>query len=79
MLRNEEASMIIEELVEGGQRVRHYSDADMMIRQQPTSILYEDAVDYIPCPYTYEETDEPIPEQEGTAEELLAILTGEQT
>lgn len=43
-------------------RVRHYSDAGMMIRQIETGILYEDAVDNEPCKYSYEETDEPIPE-----------------
>lgn len=45
-------------------RVHHYSDAGMMIRQIETGILYEDAVDQAPCKYTYEETDEPIPEDE---------------
>lgn len=40
--------------------VRHYSDAGMMIRQVETDILYSDAVDVIPCRYTYEETDIPI-------------------
>lgn len=43
-------------------RVRHYSDTGMMIRQVETDILYEDAVDNEPCKYSYEETDEPIPE-----------------
>lgn len=45
-------------------RVRHYSDANMMIRQVETGIIYQDAVDKIPCRYTYEETDEPIPEND---------------
>jgi hypothetical protein len=31
-----------------------------MIRQIETGILYEDAVDVIPCRYTYEESDVPI-------------------
>lgn len=60
--------MIIEELLEND-RVRHYSDQDMMIRQVETGNLYEDAVDILPCRFTYEETDTPIPvmpeEQEG--------------
>jgi hypothetical protein len=33
-----------------------------MIRQVETGIVYYDAVDVLPCKYTYEETDEPIPE-----------------
>lgn len=68
--------MIIEELVEGGERIRHYSDVNMMIRQLPTNILYEDAVDVIPCRYIYEETDIPIIEEEATAEEIINILLG---
>lgn len=51
-------------------RVRHYSDTNMMIRQIETDIIYQDAVDKIPCRYTYEETDEPIPEQEGDYEDV---------
>lgn len=53
--------MIIEELVDEGTRVRHYSDENLRIRQIETGIVYDDAVDVIPCRYTYEETDEPIP------------------
>lgn len=56
--------MIKEELVENNERIRHYSDAGMMIRQIETGILYEDAVDNVPCKYTYEETDEPIPDND---------------
>ena len=55
--------MIIEEYVEDGQRIRHYSDQNMMIRQVETGIIYVDAVDVIPCQYTYEETDIPIEEE----------------
>lgn len=50
--------MIILEQI--GNRERRYSDQNMMIRQIETGILYEDAVDNVPCKYTYEETDEPI-------------------
>lgn len=52
--------MIVEELVEEGARIRHYSDLSLKIRQIETGIIYDDAVDVIPCRYTYEETDEPI-------------------
>ncbi len=52
--------MIIEELVENETRVRHCSDRSMKIRQIETGIVYEDAVDVLPCRYTYEETDEPL-------------------
>lgn len=68
--------MIIEEFVEDGARVRHYSDNYMKIRQVETGNIYEDAVDYIPCRYTYEETNEPIEEDEISDSEALRIITG---
>lgn len=61
--------MIIEELVDGGTRVRHYSDQALKIRQIETGIIYDDAVDVIPCRYTYEETDQPIDPPEPDPEE----------
>jgi hypothetical protein len=42
------------------------SDAGMMIRQLPTGILYSEAYDVPDAPYTYEETDLPVPETEQT-------------
>ena len=65
--------MIIEAIKDG--RVWHYSDAGVMLRKVETGELYEDVLDYIPCAYTYEETDIPI-ETELTAEEALDILLG---
>jgi len=56
--------------------VRHYSDRLKKLRQIETGIIYDDAVDIIPCRYTYEETDESIEEAELTAEEVLDIITG---
>ena len=32
--------------------------------QIETRIVYDDAVDIVPCRYTYEETDEPVEEPE---------------
>ena len=54
--------MLQSELIENGERIHRWSDADLKIRQIETGILYEDAVDNVPCRYTYEETDEPIEE-----------------
>ena len=67
--------MIVEQIL-SETRVRHYSDVGMMIRQIETGTLYEDAVDEIPCRYTYEETDEPIPDdgEEAAAEDYEAAL-----
>lgn len=54
-----------------GNRIRHYSDKGMMIRQVETDILYEDTVDVIPCRYTYKETMQKIPQQELNSDEIL--------
>lgn len=54
--------MIVAENTADG-RVRHWSDLDVMIRQVETGRVYQDAVDRVPCRYTYEETDEPIPDE----------------
>ena len=70
--------MIIVELVEDETRERRYSDQRMMIRQIETGDIYEDAVDVIPCPYTYEETDIPIdPPDEEEDEEDDGIIDEE--
>ena len=37
--------------------IRHSSDEGKKIRQIETVILYDDAVDVMPCRFTYEETD----------------------
>lgn len=52
--------MIREEPIENGERVLHWSDLNLKIRQIETGIVYNDAIDVAPCRYTYEETDEPI-------------------
>lgn len=44
--------------------IRHYSDKDCYILQNETGIKYSEAVDVIPCRYTYTETDKPI-EKDG--------------
>lgn len=67
--------MIVEEMV--GDRIRHYSDAGFKIRQIETSIIYDDATDIVPCPYTYEETDIPISEMDISSDEALDIILGE--
>lgn len=40
--------------------IRHFSDEGCYIKQVETGIEYSEAVDVIPCKYTYEETDKPI-------------------
>ena len=56
---------------------RTYSDAGMMIRQDETGALYDEAIDPEILGRTYTETDIPI---EGeTAEEIVNILLGGET
>ena len=45
-------------------RIRHYSDIGMMIRQEQTGNLYVEAVDIYPTQYTYTETDIPVEPEE---------------
>lgn len=65
--------IIIEQL---GDRERRYSDQFVMLRQVETGKLYEDAVDVVPCLYTYEETDIPIEEDPIDPQEALEIIFG---
>ena len=53
--------------------ILHRSSAGLRIRQRESGALYNEAIDVTPCPYTYEETEEPI---EALPEELLDIITG---
>ena len=68
--------MIIVEYIETENRERRYSDLNMMRRQVETGNLYEDAIDVIPCPYTYEETDISIEDNELSAQDALDIIFG---
>lgn len=60
--------MIKEEYLNEGTLVRRYSDSGYLLLQVETGIKYSDPVDVIPCPYTYEETDELV-EAEDSLEE----------
>ena len=68
--------MIITEYIQVENRERRYSDLNMKIRQIETGNLYDDAVDIIPCPYTYEETDISIENNELDPQEALDIIFG---
>ena len=60
-----------------GNCTHNYSDSHMKIRQIETNILYDDAMDITPCPYTYEETDIPVEaDPTNDAEGLLDIIIG---
>ena len=49
---------------DGVKLYRTYSDAGMMIRQDQTGAVFDEAVDVENAPYTYTETDEPVVEPE---------------
>jgi hypothetical protein len=56
--------MILTELLNEDTLIRHYSDSNFYLLQNETGIKYADPIDIIPCPYTYTETDELIPNEE---------------
>lgn len=53
--------MIVEEKL-NERLVKHYSDKGMKIKQVETGLVYDEAIDLIPCEFTYEETDDRIDE-----------------
>jgi len=74
--------MIVTEYLRDGTLVKHYSDSGYMIEQVETGARYGEAVDIVPCPFTYVETDEREESEDQdmteTEEKALAydILTG---
>lgn len=55
--------MIVEEILDRV-FVKHFSDSGVKLKQLPTGIVYDEAIDLIPCPYTYVETDDIIEVEE---------------
>lgn len=51
--------MIVEEKL-NERLVKHYSNKAVKLKQVETGLVYDEAIDMIPCRYTYEETDERI-------------------
>lgn len=70
--------MIIVENLETAER--RYSDQNVKIRNVEDGTLWNDAVNAIPCPYTYEETDVPLdppdPDDIEAKAEAYDILMG---
>ncbi len=67
--------MIQIEYLNNGTLVRHCSDAGVLLLQIETGVKYAEAIDAIPCVYTYVETDEPV-EQEPTEMEEVTLPIG---
>jgi hypothetical protein len=55
--------MIIKETLDGF--VRHYSDANLMIQKIGTDEIYSEAVDLPDRNFQYEETNEPLEQEES--------------
>lgn len=70
--------MILTELLNDGTLIRHYSDQGFLLLQVETGAKYSDPVDVVPCPYTYEETDELAEAGEGEISEDEATITDYQ-
>lgn len=51
---------------------RTYSDLAVYILQNETGVEYEEAIDVENAPYTYSETDKPIPEEPSEEEPAKA-------
>ncbi len=51
-----------------------YSDEGYRIKQIETSNVYDEAIDIEDAPYTYEETDIPIEEENATEQDYLKAL-----
>ena len=65
--------MIVKETINEN-LIRHYSDEKKKIRQIETGLIYAEAVDVIPCEYTYEEVEEVPVEEEATASDYEEAL-----
>ena len=70
---------LIQDIETHGERqfTHTYSDAGMLIKQNETGVLYDDALDLVPCPYTYTETDQPADVDSDIYAEAGHILLGE--
>ena len=70
--------MIIIEQLDERTRERRYSDKGVKLLQIETNILYNDAVDVVPCRFTYEESEEPIDDSMMDPQEALNMIFGGQ-
>ena len=67
--------MIQTEYLNNGTLVKHYSDTGCLLLQVETGNKYSDPIDIVPCPYTYEETNEFAEgEEEISGDEFLRMV-----
>ena len=55
--------MVVKEVL-NEQLVRQYSDKGLRLKQVETGIVYDEAIDPIPCRFTYEETNQRVETEE---------------
>lgn len=65
--------MIIEELIENGERIRRYSNVGRYLVQGGTGNLYEEAVDPVSVNRSYTE-GELIPDEAATADDIAEAI-----
>lgn len=61
--------MIVKEYLKDGTLIKQYSDQGMLLLQNETGNKYGEAIDVMPCRYTYTEIEEPIDPVEEEPEE----------
>ena len=66
--------MIIQEYLNNETLIKHYSDAGLLIMQVETGAKYGEAIDVVPCRYTYIETDELCEEEDEVLDNDEAII-----
>ena len=59
-----------------GNAERRYSDQGVKIRQVETDTVWNDAINAIPCLFTYEETNIPVDNEDIDDTEALNIIMG---
>lgn len=70
--------MITTEIIMIGTRQFQKTISDTyMIRQIETGNIYQEAVDILPCSYTYEETDIPLPSEEEENNDVAECIIEE--
>ncbi len=65
--------MIKTEMMQNGTLIRHFSDTGKMLLQVETGAIYSEAVDVVPCRYTYEETGKAA-EQPISGDKFLSMM-----
>lgn len=65
--------IIVENL---GMVERRYSDKNVKLRKVEDGTLWNDAVDVIPCRFTYEETETPIDPDPMESQDALDLIFG---